>query len=86
MKSKDSNSKKSVSYQKKDGRGHDKDLKVNFLVTHLILWPLREYLGYSLQDDLCMTWFSQTKPCKLYHFQDQYLLPSQWIIELPTWL
>ena len=41
-KSKDSNSKKSVSYQKKDGRGHvrpsffwyndDKDLKVCFLV------------------------------------------------------
>ncbi len=46
MKSKDPNSKKSVSYQKKDGRGHarqsffgydnDKDLKVCFLVTHLI--------------------------------------------------
>ncbi len=45
MKSKDSNSKKSVSYQKKDGRGHtcpsffwydnDKD-KVSFLVTHII--------------------------------------------------
>ncbi len=33
MKSKDSNSKKSVSYQKKDGRGYDndKDLKVCFL-------------------------------------------------------
>ncbi len=47
MKSKDSNSKKSVSYQKKDGRGHvhssffcydnDKDLKVCFLVTCIIL-------------------------------------------------
>ncbi len=46
MKSKDSNSKKSVSYQKKDGRSHtrpsffwydnDKDLKVCFLVTHVI--------------------------------------------------
>ncbi len=45
MKSKDSNPKKSVSYQKKDGRGHvrpfffwydyDKDPKVCFLVTHL---------------------------------------------------
>ncbi len=45
MKSKDSNSEKSVSYQKKDGRGHphlsffwydnDKDLKVCFLVTHV---------------------------------------------------
>ncbi len=44
--SKDLNSKKSVSYQKKDGPGHaypsffcydnDKDLKVRFLVTHLI--------------------------------------------------
>ncbi len=43
MKSKDSNSKRSVSYQKKDGRGHarpsffwydnDKDLKVCFVVT-----------------------------------------------------
>ncbi len=43
MKSKDWNSKKSVLYQKKDGRGHvrpsffwydnDKDLKVCFLVT-----------------------------------------------------
>ncbi len=42
---KDSNSKKSVSYQKKDGRGHarpsffwydnDKDLKVCFPVTHV---------------------------------------------------
>ncbi len=52
MKSKDSISKKSVSYQKKDGRGHvrpsffwydnDKDLKVCFLVAHivydLLLW------------------------------------------------
>ncbi len=46
MKSKDSNSKKSVSYQKKDGCGHvcpsffrydnDKDLKVCFLVTCVI--------------------------------------------------
>ena len=38
MKSKDSISKKSVSYQKKDGCGHanDKGLKVWFLVTHLI--------------------------------------------------
>ncbi len=46
MKSKDSNSKKSVSYQKKDGRGHarpsffgydnDKDLKVCFLVTQVM--------------------------------------------------
>ncbi len=37
MKPKDSNSKKSVSYQKKDGRGHnDKDLKVCFLVTRVI--------------------------------------------------
>ncbi len=46
MKSKDSNSKKSVSYQKKDGRGHvcpslfwydnDKDLKVCFLETRVI--------------------------------------------------
>ncbi len=45
MKSKDSNSKKSVSYQKNDGRGHarpsffwydnDKDLKVCFLVTRV---------------------------------------------------
>ena len=35
MKSKDSNSRKSVSYQKKDGRG-DKDLKVCFLVAHVI--------------------------------------------------
>ncbi len=45
MKSKDSNSKKSVSYKKKDGPGHgypsfflydnDKDLKVCFLMTHL---------------------------------------------------
>ncbi len=45
MKSKDSNSKKSVLYQKKDGRGHarpsffwydnDKDLKVCFLVTRV---------------------------------------------------
>ncbi len=43
MKSEDSNSEKSVSYQKKDGRGHvhpsffwydnDKDLEVCFLVT-----------------------------------------------------
>ncbi len=32
MKSKDSNSKKSVSYQKKDGYDNDKDLKVSFLV------------------------------------------------------
>ena len=47
MKSKDSNSKKLVSHQKKDGRGHacqsffwysnDKDLKVCFLVTHLTI-------------------------------------------------
>ncbi len=47
MKSKDSNSQKSVSYQKEDGRGHARpsffwygddnlDLKVCFLVTHLI--------------------------------------------------
>ncbi len=46
MKSKDSNSKKSVSYQKKDGRGHarpsffwydnDKDLKVCFLVMRVM--------------------------------------------------
>ncbi len=46
MKSKDSNSKKSVSYQKKDGRSHarpsvfwydnDKDLKVCFLVMRVI--------------------------------------------------
>ncbi len=46
MKSKDSNSKKSESYQKKDGRGHarpsffwydnDKDIKVCFLVMHFI--------------------------------------------------
>ncbi len=44
MKSKDSNFKKSVSYEKKDGRGdahpsfwydNDKDLKVCFLVTHV---------------------------------------------------
>ncbi len=45
MKSKRSNSKKSMSYQMKDGRGqarpsffwydNDKDLKVCFLVTHL---------------------------------------------------
>ena len=45
MKSKDSNSKKSVSYQKKDGCGHrrssffwhdnDKDLKACFLVTRI---------------------------------------------------
>ncbi len=40
MKSKDSNSKKSVLHQKKDGRGwydNDKDLKVSFLVTWVIL-------------------------------------------------
>ncbi len=47
MMSAESNSKKSVSYQKKDGRGHarpsffwydnDKDLKVCFLVTHVLL-------------------------------------------------
>ncbi len=47
MKSKDSYPKKSVSYQKKDGRSHarpsffwydnDKDLKVCFLVTHVNL-------------------------------------------------
>ena len=46
MKSKDSNSKNSVLYQKNDGRGHarpfffwydnDKELKVCFLVAHLI--------------------------------------------------
>ena len=46
MKSKDSNSKKSVSYQKKDGCGHvrpsffwhdnDKDLQVCYLMTHII--------------------------------------------------
>ncbi len=46
MKSKDKNSKKSVSYQKKDGRGHahpssfwydnDKDLKVFFLVMRVM--------------------------------------------------
>ncbi len=46
MKSKDSDSKKSVSYQKKDGHIHahpsffwydnDKDLKVCFLVTRVI--------------------------------------------------
>ena len=38
MKAKDSNSKKSVLYQKKDGRGHndnDKDVKVCFLVTRI---------------------------------------------------
>ncbi len=45
MMSAESNSEKSVSYQKKDARGHarpsffwydnDKDLEVNFLVTHL---------------------------------------------------
>ncbi len=40
MKSKDSNSKKSVSYQKKNGRGffwydNDKDLKACFLVTRV---------------------------------------------------
>ncbi len=45
MKSKESNSKKSVSYQKKDGRGHarasffwydsNRDLKACFLVTHV---------------------------------------------------
>ncbi len=46
MMSAESNSEKSVPYQKKDGRGHvrpsffwydnDKDLKVYFLVTHVI--------------------------------------------------
>ncbi len=46
MMSVEPNSEKSVSYQKKDGRGHarpsffwydnDKDLKVCFLVTHLV--------------------------------------------------
>ena len=48
MKSKDSNSEQSVSYEKKDGHGHarpfffwydnGKDLKVYFLVMHVISW------------------------------------------------
>ena len=47
MKSKDSNFKKSASYQKKDGRSHarprffwydnDKDLKIYFLVAHITI-------------------------------------------------
>ncbi len=54
MKSKDSNSKKSVSYQKKDGHGHarpsffwydDKDLKVCFLVTRVTFVLYKENMA-----------------------------------------
>ncbi len=58
MKSKESNSIKLVSYQKKDGRGparpsffwydNDKDLKVCFLVTHLI-YKNNIHTGWELE-------------------------------------
>ncbi len=57
MMSAESNSEKSVSYQKKDGCGHarpsffwydnDKDLKVCFLVTHVIYVSHRQRIKYE---------------------------------------
>ncbi len=71
MKSKDSNSKKSVSSQKKDGRGHicpsffwhhadnDKDLKVCFLVTRVLYSVLISGASTGGSDDIIDSIFSE---------------------------
>ncbi len=56
MKSTDSNLKKLVSYQKKDGRGHV--LKVCFLVTRIILHWKNECIKSSCPNDILPSNFS----------------------------